>query len=282
MKKGKSENVKKSADYFNNTFILFHIFTFSLFHLDMIDLNCDMGESFGAWQMGRDAELMDFVSSVNIACGFHAGDASTIRKTVEKAVEKGVKIGAHPSFPDLQGFGRREMKLSAHEIFDIVLYQVSALKGICEAFGAKLHHVKPHGALYNIAAKDEKSAQAIANAVKAIDSNLIFYGLSGSFLISEAEKIGLKTASEVFADRTYQPDGSLTPRSEPNALIKDTEIAIAQVLQMIQTQTVTATNGETVAIKAETVCIHGDGENSLDFAREIRQQLKENNIEILS
>ncbi len=247
-----------------------------------IDLNCDMGESFGAWTIGNDAELMDFVSSVNIACGFHAGDASVIRKTIETAIEKKIKIGAHPSFPDLQGFGRREMKLSPQEIFDIVLYQVSALKGICEALGTQLHHVKPHGALYNIAAKDENSAQSIAKAVKAIDSNLIFYGLSGSFLISEAEKIGLKTASEVFADRTYQTDGSLTPRSEPNALIKDTEIAIAQVLQMIQTHTVTATNGETVEIKAETVCIHGDGENALDFARTIRQRLKENNVEILS
>ncbi|HMS43764.1 MAG TPA: 5-oxoprolinase subunit PxpA [Pyrinomonadaceae bacterium] len=247
-----------------------------------IDLNCDMGESFGAWTIGNDAELMDFVSSVNIACGFHAGDASVIRKTIETAIEKKIKIGAHPSFPDLQGFGRREMKLSPQEIFDIVLYQVSALKGICEALGTQLHHVKPHGALYNIAAKDENSAQSIAKAVKAIDSNLIFYGLSGSFLISEAEKIGLKTAWEVFADRTYQTDGSLTPRREPNALIKDTEIAIAQVLQMIQTHTVTATNGETVEIKAETVCIHGDGENALDFARTIRQRLKENNVEILS
>lgn len=245
-----------------------------------IDLNCDMGESFGAWQMGRDAELMDFVSSVNIACGFHAGDASVMRRTVEKAIEKGVAIGAHPSFPDLQGFGRREMKMSAREIFDVVLYQVSALKGICEAFGARLHHVKPHGALYNLAAKDAGISQAIAETVKGIDSKLIFYGLSGSFLISEAEKIGLKTASEVFADRTYKADSRLTPRSESNALIKDTGKAIEQVLQMVQTQTVTATNGETVSIKAETICIHGDGENALEFAQAIRQKLTENRIEI--
>jgi UPF0271 protein len=243
-----------------------------------IDLNCDMGESFGAWKMGRDAELMDFVSSVNIACGFHAGDASTIRKTVETAIEKGVSIGAHPSFPDLQGFGRREMKMPAEEIFDIVIYQVSALKGICEVFGAKLHHVKPHGALYNMAAKDAEISRKIAEAVKAIDEDLIFYGLSGSFLISEAEKIGLKTASEVFADRTYQADGSLTPRSEPNALIKDTESAIEQVLQMINTQTITATNGENISIKAETICIHGDGENALDFARTINQKLTESGV----
>jgi len=232
-----------------------------------------MGESFGAWTMGRDAELMNFVSSVNIACGFHAGDASVIRKTIETAIEKGVAIGAHPSFPDLQGFGRREMKMSAREIFDTVLYQIAAVKGICESLGGRLHHVKPHGALYNQAAKDADSARAVGDAVKAIDANLILYGLSNSFLIAEAEKIGLKTASEVFADRTYQSDGNLTPRSEPNALITDSSAAIAQVLQMISTQSVTATNGETVPIKAETVCIHGDGEHALEFAETIRRRL---------
>jgi UPF0271 protein len=245
-----------------------------------IDLNCDMGESFGAWRVGRDAELMDFVSSINVACGFHAGDASVIRQTVETAINKGVAIGAHPSFPDLQGFGRREMKLSAQEIFDIVLYQVSALKGICEAFGAKLHHVKPHGALYNQAAKDSEMAKAIAQTVKKIDGNLIFYGLSGSFMIGEAKKIGLKTASEVFADRTYKSDGNLTPRSQSNALIKDSETAVAQVLQIISEQTVTATNLKKVSLKAETICIHGDGENALEFAKLINAKLTENGIEI--
>jgi 5-oxoprolinase (ATP-hydrolysing) subunit A len=239
-----------------------------------------MGESFGAWALGNDAELMKYVSSVNIACGFHAGDASTMRKTVETAIDKGVAIGAHPGFPDLQGFGRREIKMSPQEVFDIVLYQVSALKGICESFGAKLRHVKPHGALYNQAAKDKILAEAIAKAVKAIDKNLVFYGLSGSFLISEAEKIELKTASEVFADRTYQTDGNLTPRTENNALIKDSEIAVRQVLQMIQTQTVTATDRRMIPIKAETICIHGDGENALDFAKIINEILIENNVRI--
>jgi UPF0271 protein len=245
-----------------------------------IDLNCDMGESFGAWRMGSDVELMDYVSSVNIACGFHAGDATTIRKTIEAAIGKTVAVGAHPSFPDLQGFGRREMKMPAREIFDVVLYQVSAVKGICEVLGARLHHVKPHGALYNQAAKDASIARAIAEAVRAIDENLIFYGLSGSFLISEAEKIGLKTASEVFADRTYQTDGSLTPRGEPNALIHDAEKSVAQVLQMIRAQTVTATGGEIVSIKAETVCIHGDGANAPEFAETINAKLAENGISI--
>ncbi len=246
-----------------------------------IDLNCDMGESFGAWRMGNDAALMDYVSSVNIACGFHAGDASTIRQTVETALTKGVKIGAHPSFPDLQGFGRRDMKLSAAEVFDIVLYQVSALKGICEAFGTRLHHVKPHGALYNQAAKNAETARAIAEAVKKIDKTLVFYGLSGSLLITEAEKIGLTTASEVFADRTYAPDGTLTPRTEPNALITDEKQAIAQVLQMIFDQKVTATDGASVPIKAETVCIHGDGINSLNFATKINAELTKTGIRIV-
>ncbi len=247
-----------------------------------IDLNCDMGESFGAWQMGNDAALMDFVSSVSIACGFHAGDASVIRQTIETAVSKNVAVGAHPSFPDLQGFGRREIKMSVSEVFDIVLYQIAAVKGICEASGAKLHHVKPHGALYNQAAKDANLAEAIAKAVKAIDEKLILYGLAGSFLISEAEKLGLKTASEVFADRTYHADGNLTPRSQPNALIENTEKVAAQVWQMISKQTVTATGGEKVSLRAETVCIHGDGAHALEFAKAINAQLKAQGVKIKS
>ncbi|MEO6589753.1 MAG: 5-oxoprolinase subunit PxpA [Pyrinomonadaceae bacterium] len=245
-----------------------------------IDLNCDMGESFGAWKMGNDTALMDFVSSVNIACGFHAGDATTIRKTIETAIKKGAAIGAHPSFPDLQGFGRREMKMSLDEIFDIVLYQMAAVKGICESSGAKLHHIKPHGALYNQSAKDAEMAAAIARAIKSLDENLILYGLSGSFLITEAEKIGLKTASEAFADRTYTNIGNLTPRNEANALIHDADCAVSQVLQMINENSVTATNSETVLIKAETICIHGDGEKALEFAKKIYEKLAENNIEI--
>jgi UPF0271 protein len=245
-----------------------------------IDLNCDMGESSDARRIENDAALMDHVSSVNIACGFHAGDAGVMRKTVETAIKKGLRIGAHPSFADLENFGRREMQMPEQEVFDIVLYQISALKGICEASGGKLDHVKPHGALYNQAAKDANLAAAIAKAVAAIDGKLIFYGLSGSFLISEAEKRGLRTASEAFADRTYRTDGSLTPRSEPNALIHETGSAIEQVLQMIETQTVTATSGETIPIKAETICIHGDGEHALEFARTIREKLVENGIEI--
>ncbi len=233
-----------------------------------VDLNCDMGEG-----CGNDAELMNYVSSINIACGFHAGDTALMRKTVELAVNKQVKIGGHPSFQDSANFGRKEMTISTEEIFDIVFYQILNLKGICEDFGTKLHHVKPHGALYNQAAKDAKIAAAIAEAVKQLDENLILYGLSGSYLISEAEKIGLQTASEVFADRTYQPDGSLTPRSEPNALITDVKLSLAQVMQIVDTQTVTAINGEIINLKAETICIHGDGENAVEFAKTISRKI---------
>ena len=232
--------------------------------------------------MGNDAELMDYCTSINIACGFHAGDAGVIRKTIETGLEKRVAIGAHPSFPDLQGFGRRAMNLSTQEVFDTVLYQVAAVYGMTAALGGKLHHVKPHGSLYNEAAKKPELAAAVASAVKAIDVNLFFYGLSGSFLISKAEEIGLKTASEVFADRTYASDGSLTARSAPNALIHDPNKAVEQVLQMIQTQTAAATNGETVTLRAETVCIHGDGANALEFAAAIRKQLDEKGIRICS
>lgn len=232
--------------------------------------------------MGRDAELMDFVSSVNIACGFHAGDASVMRRTVETAMGKGVAVGAHPGYPDLQGFGRRAIAFSPDEVFDIVLYQVGALKGICEASGGELRHVKPHGALYNTAAKDATLANAIARAVRAIDPEMVLFGLSGSLLISEAEATGLRTASEVFADRTYQPDGSLTPRSRPDALITDAGEAAGQALQMVTKNSVTATTGENVPLRAETVCIHGDGQNALGFAKAIREKLLENGVEIAS
>jgi UPF0271 protein len=247
-----------------------------------IDLNCDMGESFGAWKMGNDEELMNYVTSVNIACGFHAGDATTMRKTVELAVKKGLAIGAHPSYPDLQGFGRRAMSMSLIDVTDIVLYQVAALKGICEASGARLHHVKPHGALYSQAAKDTDLAGAIAEAVHGIDPELIFYGLSESVMIDEASRRGLRTASEVFSDRTYGADGMLTPRTASNALISDVDQAAKQVMQMVQHGTVTAVNGNQLKIQAETICIHGDGDNAVGFAKAIREVLTGNGIHVRS
>lgn len=239
-----------------------------------------MGESFGPWTMGRDAELMEIVTSINVACGFHAGDPTVLRTTVETAIGKGVAIGAHPSFPDLQGFGRREMRLTDREVFDLVLYQVSAVRGICEALGTRLRHVKPHGALYNQAARERTVARAIAEAVRAVDPALVFFGLSGSHLIGEAEAIGLRAASEVFADRTYRPDGSLTPRSEPCALIDDETAAVEQVLGMAGSGTVRATDGSEVRIKADTVCVHGDGPHAFRFASLIRAALYEDGITI--
>jgi UPF0271 protein len=245
-----------------------------------IDLNCDMGESFGPWKMGNDAALMDHVTSINIACGFHAGDPTTIRKSVTTALGKGVAIGAHPGYPDLQGFGRRNMSMSPDEIYDMVVYQISAVKGVCEAAGGHLHHVKPHGALYNQAAKNEAMAAAIAKAVLAVDRSLIFYGGSGTLLISEAESAGLQTASEVFADRTYQADGSLTARSQPNALIADTQTAVKQALQLVKDDEVTTASGETIRLTAETICIHGDGDHALEFAVELRKAFADNKIEV--
>jgi UPF0271 protein len=238
-----------------------------------IDLNCDMGESFGAWTIGNDAALMQLISSANIACGFHAGDATIMRKTAALALEKNVAVGAHPAFPDLQGFGRRNMQLSPQEVYDICVYQIGAIFGTVRALGGKLHHVKPHGALYNMAAKDQNLSKAIAEATKAIHPDLILYGLSGSHLISEAEKIGLQTASEVFADRTYQNDGSLTPRTQANAMIESTQIAINQVIMMIEKQCVISTDGIEVPLKTDTVCIHGDGIHALEFAIELRKEL---------
>lgn len=245
-----------------------------------IDLNCDMGESFGAWVMGNDEKLMKLISSANIACGFHAGDASIMRKTAELALHNGIAIGAHPGFDDLQGFGRRNMQLSPQEVYDICVYQIGAMFGVVRALGGKLHHVKPHGALYNMAAKDKNLAKAIAEATKAIHPDLILYGLSGSFLIREAKAVGLKTASEVFADRTYQNDGSLTPRSLPNALIESAEDAVNQVVMMVEENCVIATDGQKISLEADTVCIHGDGKHALEFATELRKRLIEKGIEI--
>jgi UPF0271 protein len=240
-----------------------------------IDLNCDMGEG-----CGNDAELMDFVSSVNIACGFHAGNDETMRTTARLAFEKGVAIGAHPSFPDRENFGRKEMTFSFEEIHDLVIDQILKLMRVCEILGTRLHHVKPHGALYNQAAKDREVAAAIVEGVSAIDNKLAYYGLSGSMMIEEAERVGLRAVSEVFADRTYQSDGTLTPRSIPNALITDENTSLTQVLDMVNYGRVRSIDAIMVPIKAETICIHGDGENAVEFARGIKQALTARAIRI--
>ncbi|MBI3528176.1 MAG: LamB/YcsF family protein [Betaproteobacteria bacterium] len=238
-----------------------------------LDLNCDMGEALGAWKMGDDAALLDHVTSANIACGFHAGDPGTIHRTVKLALDKGVAVGAHPSLPDLQGFGRRRMNVSAEEAYDMVLYQIGALAGFATACGGKLAHVKPHGALYNMAAKDGKLAQAIAQAVRDFDAGLVLFGLAGSELIRAGAQAGLKTANEVFADRTYQADGSLTPRTQPDAMIHDVETAIAQVRRIVGEGRVRSQQGGDVPVQPDTLCIHGDEPNAVEFAKRIRQAL---------
>lgn len=247
-----------------------------------VDLNCDMGESFGLYTLGHDEEIMRYISSANIACGFHAGDSATMNKTVKLALENGVKIGAHPGLPDLQGFGRRNMAITPQEAYEIVLYQVGALSAFVKAQGGSLHHVKPHGALYNIAAVDENLAIAVAKAVLHFDPQLILYGLAGSELIKAGEKIGLATASEVFADRTYQNSGTLTPRSQPNALITNTDDAISQVVKMVKEQKVTSVDGTDISIKADTICIHGDGAHALQFAQKIHEVFTAEKISIKS
>lgn len=245
-----------------------------------VDLNCDMGESFGIYQMGTDSQIMPLVSSANIACGFHAGDPSVMRKTLEAAVAQGVAVGAHPGLPDLVGFGRRNMQVSAQEAYDMVVYQVGALAGFAKAVGVSLHHVKPHGALYNMAAKDKALADAIARAARDIDASLVLYGLAGSQLIQAGKNAGLRVASEVFADRTYQADGSLTSRSQPNALLQSDEEAVQQVLTMVMEKQVKAVTGEWVSLDADTICIHGDGAHALSFATKVRAALLQAGVEI--
>ncbi|WP_431295207.1 5-oxoprolinase subunit PxpA [Pedobacter sp. P26] len=248
--------------------------------MKMIDLNCDMGEAYGSYPMPNDEKLMDYISSANIACGFHAGDPAVMQKTVALAIKKGVAIGAHPGLPDLQGFGRREMKITANEAYQLTLYQIGALNAFVNAAGGKLHHVKPHGALYNMAAKDPVLAKAIVQAVYDFDPNLILYALAGSKMIVEAEKNGLATASEVFADRSYQDDGLLTPRSADNAIVANKEDAVNQVLGFSLKQEVKSVNGNRIAVRAETVCLHGDGVQAVAFAKLIAERLKNEGIVI--
>ena len=233
-----------------------------------IDLNCDMGESTSlhTYDIERDIALMQYLSSVNLACGYHAGDAHTMNRLVETAMDKRIAIGAHPSFPDRDNFGRTNMVLSSSEVYDIVLYQLGALHAFVKVTGGAIHHVKPHGALYNMAAKNRELADAICKAIADFDEKLILYGLAGSKLITAASAIGLATASEIFSDRTYQDDGSLTSRTIPNALIEDEQLAIKQVLQMVKTGTVKTLSGKNILLSAETICIHGDGKMAIRFA----------------
>ena len=245
-----------------------------------IDLNSDLGESFGPWPMGQDAVLMDSISSANVACGFHAGDPGAMRQTIALARDKGVAIGAHPGFPDLVGFGRREMKATPAEVEDFVLYQVSALAGMARAQGARLQHVKAHGALYNMACKDRALADAIARAVAAFDRALILFGLPNSELLRAGEAAGLPVAAEVFADRAYDPDGSLTARSKPGSVIHDAQKVVERAVRMVRERTVVAVDGSTIALRADTICLHGDTPGAADLARAVRAGLEKAGIQI--
>ena len=240
-----------------------------------VDLNCDMGESFGAWTLGSDAALMPFITSANIACGFHAGDPAVMKATVRAALRHHVAIGAHPGLPDLVGFGRRNLDISAEEAFDMTVYQLGALAAVVKAEGGKLHHLKPHGALYNMAATNAALAEAIAEATYKVQPELTLYGLAGSELTKAGEKIGLRTAHEVFADRTYQSNATLTPRRQPDAMITDADAAIAQVLRMVQSGSVRTQQGTDVAIRADTVCLHGAGAHALDCAQRLSAALRQ-------
>lgn len=240
-----------------------------------VDLNCDLGE--GA---GHDAELMRLVSSANIACGGHAGDAGTMLTTLRLAKEQGVAVGAHPGFVDRANFGRVEMPVTSAQVHGLVLSQVQDLLALAAQAQVRVHHVKPHGALYNMAARDSVLAEAVAAAVYEADPRLVLVGLAGSRLLDAGSACGLSTLSEVFADRTYRSDGSLTPRRETGALIEDPVRAVAQVLGMVRDGYVIATDGSRVAIKAGTVCLHGDGLHAVEFARQLRAELEAAGIEI--
>ncbi|HVF81440.1 MAG TPA: 5-oxoprolinase subunit PxpA [Flavisolibacter sp.] len=237
------------------------------------DINCDMGEG-----VGNDEAIMPFITSANIACGYHAGDEETMRSIILLAKDYGVNIGAHPSFLDRENFGRTEKKCEPEEVYNLVKAQLLLFKKVADECGAFIHHVKPHGALYNQSAKDSRIAKAIAVAVKDFSSDLILFGLSGSISIAEAQAIGLRTRSEVFADRTYQDDGSLTPRHQANSLIENEEKALEQLLQMVQKKTVTTVSGKELPIVVETICVHGDGKHAITFAKNIYQTLQKHSF----
>jgi 5-oxoprolinase (ATP-hydrolysing) subunit A len=239
-----------------------------------IDINSDMGESFGAYSIGHDAGLFRSITSANVAAGFHAGDPSVLRDTIRAAKKHGVAVGAHPGFPDLVGFGRRELNVTPKEAEDMVLYQVAAVAGVAAAEGVKVQHVKPHGALFNMAVRNAELSSAIARAVAAFDKALILFGLPGSEILAAGRAAGLRVAAEVFADRAYEPDGSLASRRKPGAVIHDPDAVVARAVRMINDRSVVATDGSIVALEADTICVHGDTPGSDDLAARIRAGLE--------
>lgn len=246
-----------------------------------IDLNCDMGESFGAYKLGFDEEIIKYVSSANIACGFHAGDPVVMQRTIRLAKTYGVKVGAHPGYPDLLGFGRRNMAVAATDVKGYLIYQIGALQAFARVEGLELQHVKPHGALYNMAVKDPKLAQSIAEAVRSLDKGLILVVLAGSAWVNIAKEQGLRVAGEAFADRAYSADGSLVPRSQPGAVIKDKKEVAERVIGMIEEGRVKAITGEDVIIKADTICLHGDTPGAVELAIHLRSALGDRGIKVV-
>lgn len=247
-----------------------------------IDLNSDLGESFGPWPMGQDAELMASISSANVACGFHAGDPGAMRATIALAKANGVAVGAHPGFPDLVGFGRREIAATPQEVEDLVLYQVAALAGIAAAQGVRLQHVKAHGALYNMACRNRALAEAIARAVSSFDKDLILFGLPKSELIRAGRAARLPVAAEVFADRAYEPDGSLASRQKAGSVIHDGSTVVARAIRMARERSVVATDGSVIALEADTICLHSDTPGAVDLARAVRKGLEGGGITVRS
>ncbi len=250
--------------------------------MSCVDLNCDLGESFGAYTIGLDSEVIPHVSSVNIACGYHAGDPLVMEKTVALAKEYGTAVGAHPGFPDLMGFGRRPMTVTPAEAGAYVKYQLGALLAFVKSQGLKLQHVKPHGALYNMAAKEEALARGIAEAVASVDSSIYLMGLAGSVMLTEAEKAGLPVISEVFADRAYNDDGSLVNRKLPGAVIHDPEEAAARAVKMAKENKVISINGKEIAIKADSICVHGDNAKAIELVCKIRSSLEAEGLTVKS
>jgi len=246
-----------------------------------IDINCDLGESYGSFKLGNDEKIMPHITSANIACGFHAGDPVIMAQTINLAKKNNVAIGAHPGYPDLLGFGRREMQLTLEEVKNYTIYQVSALQGFARTAGVSLQHVKPHGALYNTAAKDEKLSKAIVDAVKALNHNLIIFAPLNSALAKAAVESGLHVAHEVFADRAYNPDGSLVSRKQPNAIIQDSRKVIERAIKMVKEGTVLAVNGEVVNLgEVHTICVHGDTPTAIELAEALKKGLIKAGIDV--
>ena len=245
-----------------------------------IDLNSDLGESFGQWCMGDDAAMLDIVTSANVACGFHAGDPAGILRTLRAAAAKGVTIGAHVAYPDLVGFGRRNMDIASDELTADVIYQIGALQALATAAGTSVRYVKPHGALYNTIAHDTRQALAVIEAIRAVDARLVLVALAGSPLIELARQEGLTCIAEAFADRAYTPTGALVSRREPGAVLHDAEQVAQRMLRLVQTGEIEAIDGSVTRIEADSICVHGDSPGAIQMAREVRQLLEQSGVSL--